>query len=155
MIATFHCQLTSRTPVSNILTPVTTQWLAKWRRASSARSLRASQSLQAPRALRALGLSSKLQANPCSRVGDIPCFKLFESDKTLAFLDINPLSRGHAVRSCGPQLPYYIQCQAHTIILRIARHSQDPRREVDRHPRRPSVRDPGTHHRAQYTLEQL
>ncbi|GJC87347.1 hit family protein 1 [Colletotrichum liriopes] len=28
--------------------------------------------------------------------GEIPCFKLFESDKTLAFLDINPLSRGHA-----------------------------------------------------------
>ena len=33
--------------------------------------------------------------------GEIPCFKLFESDKTLAFLDINPLSKGHAV--CIPQ----------------------------------------------------
>ncbi|PKS10862.1 hypothetical protein jhhlp_002619 [Lomentospora prolificans] len=29
--------------------------------------------------------------------GDIPCFKLFESEKTLAFMDINPLSRGHAL----------------------------------------------------------
>ncbi|KAK3346675.1 HIT-like domain-containing protein [Lasiosphaeria hispida] len=29
--------------------------------------------------------------------GDIPCFKLYESEKTLAFLDINPLSRGHAL----------------------------------------------------------
>ncbi|KAG9229848.1 hit family protein [Amylocarpus encephaloides] len=29
--------------------------------------------------------------------GDIPSFKLFESDKILAFLDINPLSRGHAL----------------------------------------------------------
>ncbi|KAG7105020.1 Hit family protein 1 like [Verticillium longisporum] len=29
--------------------------------------------------------------------GEIPCFKLFESDKTLAYLDINPLSRGHAL----------------------------------------------------------
>ncbi|CAP64567.1 uncharacterized protein PODANS_5_8420 [Podospora anserina S mat+] len=29
--------------------------------------------------------------------GEIPCFKLFESDKTLAFLDINPLSKGHAL----------------------------------------------------------
>ncbi|GAB1317632.1 Adenosine 5'-monophosphoramidase [Madurella fahalii] len=29
--------------------------------------------------------------------GEIPCFKLFESDKTLAFLDIMPLSRGHAL----------------------------------------------------------
>lgn len=32
-----------------------------------------------------------------SSPGEIPCFKLFESDKTLAFLDINPLSKGHAV----------------------------------------------------------
>jgi diadenosine tetraphosphate (Ap4A) HIT family hydrolase len=29
--------------------------------------------------------------------GDIPCFKLFESEKTLAFLDIGPLSKGHAL----------------------------------------------------------
>lgn len=28
--------------------------------------------------------------------------KLYESDKTLAFLDINPLSRGHAVRTKPP-----------------------------------------------------
>ncbi|KAJ4387936.1 Adenosine 5'-monophosphoramidase [Gnomoniopsis smithogilvyi] len=29
--------------------------------------------------------------------GDIPSIKLFESDKTLAFMDINPLSKGHAL----------------------------------------------------------
>ncbi|KEZ45480.1 hypothetical protein SAPIO_CDS1797 [Scedosporium apiospermum] len=29
--------------------------------------------------------------------GEIPCFKLFESERTLAFMDINPLSRGHAL----------------------------------------------------------
>ncbi|KAI1424254.1 HIT-like domain-containing protein [Xylaria sp. FL1777] len=29
--------------------------------------------------------------------GEIPCFKLFESEKTLAFLDIGPLSKGHAL----------------------------------------------------------
>ncbi|KAM3070128.1 Adenosine 5'-monophosphoramidase [Clarireedia jacksonii] len=29
--------------------------------------------------------------------GDIPSFKLYESEKVLAFLDINPLSRGHAL----------------------------------------------------------
>ncbi|EME40083.1 hypothetical protein DOTSEDRAFT_137471 [Dothistroma septosporum NZE10] len=29
--------------------------------------------------------------------GDIPSMKLFESEKTLAFLDINPLSYGHAL----------------------------------------------------------
>lgn len=30
--------------------------------------------------------------------GEIPSQKLFESAKTFAFLDIQPLSRGHAVR---------------------------------------------------------
>ncbi|KAH6668581.1 HIT domain-containing protein [Plectosphaerella plurivora] len=29
--------------------------------------------------------------------GEIPSFKLFESERTFAFLDINPLSRGHAL----------------------------------------------------------
>jgi len=36
--------------------------------------------------------------------GDIPSFKLFESDKVLAFLDIQPLSRGHAVCCCPTQV---------------------------------------------------
>jgi hypothetical protein len=30
--------------------------------------------------------------------GDIPSLKLFESEKVFAFLDIQPLSLGHAVR---------------------------------------------------------
>lgn len=29
--------------------------------------------------------------------GEIPCMKLFENEKVLAFLDIGPLSKGHAV----------------------------------------------------------
>ncbi|KAF2835901.1 HIT-like protein [Patellaria atrata CBS 101060] len=29
--------------------------------------------------------------------GEIPSFKLFESEKTLAFLDIGPLSKGHSL----------------------------------------------------------
>ena len=29
--------------------------------------------------------------------GEIPSYKLYESDKVLAFLDINPLSDGHAL----------------------------------------------------------
>ncbi|KAJ9131752.1 hypothetical protein NKR19_g9475 [Coniochaeta hoffmannii] len=32
-----------------------------------------------------------------AKMSEIPCFKLFESEKTLPFLDINPLSRGHAL----------------------------------------------------------
>ena len=29
--------------------------------------------------------------------GDIPCFKLYEDDESLAFMDINPASEGHAL----------------------------------------------------------
>lgn len=29
--------------------------------------------------------------------GDIPCFKLFEDDHTLAFMDINPANSGHVL----------------------------------------------------------
>lgn len=61
-------------------------------------------------------------------LGDIPSFKLFESEKVLAFLDIQPLSRGHAV--CPSNL-----CSAassYTILMTEARHPQIPRREVSR-----------------------
>ncbi|KAJ4292918.1 Adenosine 5'-monophosphoramidase [Collariella sp. IMI 366227] len=30
-------------------------------------------------------------------ISEIPCFKLVETEKTLAFLDISPLSKGHAL----------------------------------------------------------
>ncbi len=29
--------------------------------------------------------------------GEIPCYKVYEDEKVLAFLDINPLSRGHTL----------------------------------------------------------
>ena len=29
--------------------------------------------------------------------GEIPCFKIFEDDDSLAFMDINPVSRGHCL----------------------------------------------------------
>ncbi len=29
--------------------------------------------------------------------GEIPCFKVFEDDETLAFMDINPANEGHAL----------------------------------------------------------
>jgi hypothetical protein len=34
---------------------------------------------------------------PDQLVGEIPSMKLFESEKVLAFMDIQPLSKGHAV----------------------------------------------------------
>jgi hypothetical protein len=38
------------------------------------------------------------QPNYPYTLGELPCMKLFESSRVLAFLDIQPLSRGHAVR---------------------------------------------------------
>ena len=29
--------------------------------------------------------------------GEIPCYKIYEDDKTLAFLDINPETKGHTL----------------------------------------------------------
>ena len=29
--------------------------------------------------------------------GEIPCFKVFQNDRVLAFLDVNPLARGHVL----------------------------------------------------------
>lgn len=76
-----------------------------------------------------------------TRIGDIPSFKLFESDKILAFLDIQPLSKGHAVR-----LPSRVCCDSFdltdTLLALLARHTETPRRQTDRHPGRCADRDP-------------
>lgn len=37
--------------------------------------------------------------------GEIPAAKVYEDDQTLAFLDINPASRGHTLVICKPELP--------------------------------------------------
>lgn len=37
--------------------------------------------------------------------GEIPAAKLYEDDETLAFLDVNPASRGHALVICKQELP--------------------------------------------------
>jgi diadenosine tetraphosphate (Ap4A) HIT family hydrolase len=39
----------------------------------------------------------KTPSTQLTTTGEIPSMKLFESDKVFAFLDINPLSYGHAV----------------------------------------------------------
>ncbi|MDF1663672.1 MAG: HIT family protein [Planctomycetota bacterium] len=38
--------------------------------------------------------------------GDLPCYKLFEDDLTLAFLDINPVSKGHCLVICKEEYQY-------------------------------------------------
>ena len=50
--------------------------------------------------------------------GDIPSFKLAESDKLLAFLDIQPLSKGHAVRFLPQLLPQKLR----DILLLLLHH---------------------------------
>ncbi len=37
--------------------------------------------------------------------GEIPAAKLYEDDQTLAFLDINPATRGHALVICKEEYP--------------------------------------------------
>lgn len=37
--------------------------------------------------------------------GEIPAAKLYEDDLTLAFLDVNPASRGHSLVICKQELP--------------------------------------------------
>jgi len=37
--------------------------------------------------------------------GEIPAAKVYEDDLTLAFLDINPASRGHTLVICKPEVP--------------------------------------------------
>ena len=39
--------------------------------------------------------------------GEIPCYKIAESDTFLAFLDINPLSRGHTLVIPKQETDYY------------------------------------------------
>ncbi|KAL8812367.1 MAG: hypothetical protein Q9223_000610 [Gallowayella weberi] len=41
--------------------------------------------------------NKRVSLSPNITIGDIPSFKLFENDRLLAFLDIQPLSLGHAL----------------------------------------------------------
>ena len=53
---------------------------------------------------------AKNSANVNRGAGDIPSFKLIETEKILAYLDIQPLSKGHAVweSNCPPPPSPYL-----------------------------------------------
>ena len=73
--------------------------------------------------------------------GDIPSFKLFENDKVLAFLDIQPLSRGHAVRLNHRFSHRILSWFAETVpnssgLISTARDSQVPWLQTHRNPGR-------------------
>ena len=48
--------------------------------------------------------------------GEIPCMKIFESEKTLAFLDIGPVSRGHSVNHKLQPFLYSESWRANTLL---------------------------------------
>lgn len=63
--------------------------------------------------------------------GDIPCFKLYESARVLAFLDIQPLSRGHAVRFALPlNEGRFPEADREVAAGVVVDHSKNTRREI-------------------------
>lgn len=52
--------------------------------------------------------------------GDIPCFKLYEDERTLAFMDINPANRGHALAIPKKHEPNLLDSSEETLAVTIA-----------------------------------
>ncbi|MDZ7839380.1 MAG: HIT family protein [Gammaproteobacteria bacterium] len=52
--------------------------------------------------------------------GEIPCFKLYEDEHTLAFMDINPASRGHALAIPKKHEPNLLESTDGTLAVTIA-----------------------------------
>ena len=59
--------------------------------------------------------------------GEIPCYKVFETDRCLAFLDINPVVRGHVLCIPKQEVDYIFDldddlfCELHLFAKRVAR----------------------------------
>ena len=47
--------------------------------------------------------------------GEIPCYKIAEDDKFLAFLDINPLAPGHTLVIPKEEIDYYFDIDDNTL----------------------------------------
>jgi histidine triad (HIT) family protein len=47
--------------------------------------------------------------------GEIPCYKVAETDKYLAFLDINPLAKGHTLVIPKVEVDYYFDLDDNTL----------------------------------------
>lgn len=52
--------------------------------------------------------------------GDIPCFKVYEDEHTLAFMDINPANRGHALAIPRKHEPNLMDSTDETLAVTIA-----------------------------------
>ncbi len=59
--------------------------------------------------------------------GEIPCYKVFETDRCLAFLDINPVVRGHVLCIPKQEVDYIFDlddelfCELHLFAKRVAK----------------------------------
>ena len=51
--------------------------------------------------------------------GELPCYKLYEDEQTLAFLDINPVVKGHCLVICKEQYQYIEQVPAEKLAALI------------------------------------
>lgn len=47
--------------------------------------------------------------------GEIPCFKVYEDERTLAFMDINPANRGHALAISKEHAPNLYEASPETL----------------------------------------
>lgn len=52
--------------------------------------------------------------------GEIPCFKLYEDEHTLAFMDINPANRGHALAIPKAHLPNLLESPDDVLAVTVA-----------------------------------
>lgn len=52
--------------------------------------------------------------------GEIPCFKLYEDEHTLAFMDINPANRGHALAIPKAHSPNLLESPDQTLAVTVA-----------------------------------
>lgn len=52
--------------------------------------------------------------------GEIPCFKLYEDEHTLAFMDINPANRGHALVIPKAHTPNLLESPDETLAVTVA-----------------------------------
>jgi histidine triad (HIT) family protein len=63
--------------------------------------------------------------------GEIPCYKIAESDKFFAFLDINPLSKGHTLVIPKQETDYYFDLDD-DLIAEMQVFSKKIARAIDR-----------------------
>lgn len=61
--------------------------------------------------------------------GEIPSARVFEDDETLAFMDINPFSRGHTLVICKQEYPRLLDVPS-DLVAAVARTTQRVARAV-------------------------